>query len=105
MTPAHRITDTEQEPNYTNLFSANAQIIDVRTVGEYSSGHIPTSLNIPLDQLPTRMAELDKTRPIITCCAAGLRSETAKDLLLEAGFKEVYNGGSWVSLQRKIETL
>lgn len=84
---------------------SSAQIIDVRTAGEYNGGHIPTSINIPLAELQAKMGELDRTKPIITCCAAGLRSETAKDLLLEAGFKEVYNGGSWVSLQRKVTNL
>ena len=47
-------------------------------------------------------SKLDKNKPVITCCASGMRSGAAKNFLKSNGFKEVYNGGSWISLRNKI---
>lgn len=74
-------------------------IIDVRTPGEYASGHIKGSTNIPLASLSGQLAKLKKDKPVITCCASGMRSGSAKSMLQAHGFKEVYNGGSWVNLK------
>ncbi|HAR19241.1 MAG TPA: sulfurtransferase [Cytophagales bacterium] len=91
------------ETNYKELVQNGATIIDVRTLGEYQSGHIKGSSNIPLDTLGAQLQKWDKNKPIITCCASGMRSASAKNLLLSKGFKQVYNGGGWASLQRKLK--
>ena len=80
------------------LMANGAVVLDVRTTQEFASGHVKGSLNIPLDSLATRMKELPKDKPIITCCASGMRSATAKSVLTNNGFQEVYNGGSWRSI-------
>lgn len=80
------------------LIANGAVILDVRTRQEFTSGHAKGSVNIPLDSLSARMKELPKDKTIITCCASGMRSATAKSMLLNNGFKEVYNGGSWHSI-------
>ena len=77
------------------LKAKGALIVDVRTSGEFASGAAPGSLNIPLDQLPQRMGELDRTKPIILCCASGARSGYAQRFLQQAGYPEVYNAGPW----------
>src|SRR4249920_801361 len=77
-------------------------ILDVRTPGEFRSGHIKGSLNIPVQDLYSNLSKLKKHKPIVTCCASGMRSRTAKRILQSNGFAEVYNGGSWMSLQNKI---
>ncbi len=82
------------------LVKAGAQIIDVRTKGEYQGGNVKGSMNIPLDQLRSNMSKLDKNKTYITCCASGMRSGSAKSLLKGAGFLNVHNGGSWSSLRR-----
>jgi phage shock protein E len=79
-----------------------AQIIDVRTKGEFQSGHIKGAVNIPLDSLKNNLSKLKKDKPVITCCASGMRSASAKGLLKANGFVDVYNGGAWVSLNSKI---
>lgn len=84
------------------LLQNGAQIIDVRTKGEYQNGHIKGSLNIPIDNLNNHLSKLKKDRPIITCCASGMRSASAKSILRSNGFTEVHNGGGWMSLQNKI---
>lgn len=89
--------------NYADLVKQGAVIIDVRSKGEYAGGHIRGAVNIPLDQLGNNLSKLkDKSKPIITCCASGMRSASAKGLLKANGYKEVYNGGGWGSLQNKL---
>jgi len=89
--------------DYAELFRNGAQVVDVRTKGEYQTGHIKGSLNIPLDALKHGMSKLNKNQPVITCCASGMRSASAKSILFSAGFKEVHNGGGWHSLNHKIK--
>ena len=79
-----------------------AQIIDVRTRNEFQSGHISGSVNIPLQDLRKNFYKIKKGKPIITCCASGIRSASAKSILKSNDFTEVHNGGGWMSLQSKI---
>lgn len=88
--------------NYRELVQNGAIIVDVRTKSEYDGGHIKGSLNIPLQVLESNIGKLKKDKTIITCCASGMRSASAKNLLLQKGFAEVHNGGGWSSLQTKI---
>jgi rhodanese-related sulfurtransferase len=82
------------------LISNGAVIVDVRTPGEYSSGHLKRSVNIPLNTLNLKLTKLKRDVPVITCCASGMRSSSAKSILKSNGFKQVYNGGSWLNLKR-----
>ena len=87
----------------SELVKGGAVILDVRTKGEYGSGHIRGSVNIPVDQLHKNLHKLkDKKRPVITCCESGMRSYSAKGILTSNGFTSVYNGGSWNSLNNKL---
>jgi rhodanese-related sulfurtransferase len=88
--------------NYKDLVSRGAQIIDVRTPGEFKTGHIRGAVNIPLQSISSQTARIKKDKPVITCCASGMRSASAKSILKSNGFEEVYNGGGWMSLQSKL---
>jgi rhodanese-related sulfurtransferase len=77
-----------------------AIILDVRTVGEYETGHIEGSINIPLGTIRERYTELDTNKAYITCCSHGLRSVKVVSLLKERGFKSVFNGGAWTDLEK-----
>ena len=89
--------------DYKEIMKADGIIIDVRSPQEYSSGHIEESINIPLDKLDAQLSKLkDKNQPIITCCASGMRSGSAKSILISKGYEQVYNGGGWMSLNGKI---
>lgn len=86
--------------NFAQLRKEGAIILDVRTKGEYAGGHIKGSINIAVSQLKQNLHHLtDKNKAIITCCASGLRSSAAKSILKSNGYTQVYNGGSWISLQ------
>jgi phage shock protein E len=89
--------------DYASLVASGAQIIDVRSKTEFNQGHIRNAKNISLNVLPTSLSKIDKAKPVITCCASGVRSARAKNILLANGFKEVYNGGGWQSLNRKLK--
>jgi rhodanese-related sulfurtransferase len=88
--------------DYAALVKNGASIIDVRTPGEYQTGHIKGSINIPLQSLNSNIARIKKDKPVITCCASGMRSASAKSILLSNGFAEVHNGGGWMSLKNKL---
>ncbi|MDH4091770.1 MAG: rhodanese-like domain-containing protein [Cyclobacteriaceae bacterium] len=89
--------------NYSELVKQGALILDVRTKAEYKGGHIKGSINISVDELRNNLHRIpDKQKTIITCCASGMRSGSAKRLLTSTGYIAVYNGGSWASLQQKI---
>jgi rhodanese-related sulfurtransferase len=81
------------------LLRAGALILDVRNPGEFSQGHAKGARNIPLALLRDRLGELDRTKPILTCCASGARSAMARSMLLRAGFQDVHNVGSWTVLK------
>lgn len=89
--------------NYAELMKNGAVILDVRSKGEYAGGHIKGSINIPVDSVNNNTNRFtDKSKPIITCCASGMRSGTAKRILTSKGYTQVFNGGSWISLQNKL---
>jgi rhodanese-related sulfurtransferase len=88
--------------NYAELVKQGAIILDVRSKSEFAGGHIKGSINIAVDALNNNLNKLDKNKVVITCCASGMRSAAAKSILKSNGFKEVYNGGGWLSLQSKI---
>jgi rhodanese-related sulfurtransferase len=89
--------------DYKALLRNGAVIVDVRTKGEYQGGHIKGSVNIPLQDLNSNLSRLKKDKPVITCCASGMRSASAKSILKSNGFSDVHNGGGWNSLQYKID--
>ena len=89
--------------DYADLVKQGAIILDVRSRGEYSGGHIKGSINVSVDALSNNLAKLkDKNKTIITCCASGMRSASAKSILKSKGYTNVYNGGGWSSLKNKI---
>jgi rhodanese-related sulfurtransferase len=88
--------------DFKELMQKGAIILDVRSKSEYQSGHIKGSMNIPVQNLSGSLSKLKKGKPIITCCASGMRSASAKNILRSNGFAEVHNGGAWTSLQHKI---
>ena len=91
--------------DYADLVKQGAIILDVRSKGEYSGGHINGSINISVDTLSSNLSKLkDKNKTIITCCASGMRSASAKSILKSNGYTNVYNGGGWSNLKNKINS-
>lgn len=82
-----------------NLIRENkGTIVDVRTRAEYSGGHVAGSKNIPLNEIPLRIGELENMEaPLILCCASGMRSGQAAHYLNQQGL-DCHNAGSWLEV-------
>ncbi len=93
----------EPPTDYKTIIANGGLIIDVRTKEEYQQGHIKGSINVPLNVLTANLSKIKTNKPIITCCASGMRSASAKSMLVAKGYKEVYNGGGWYGLQNKLK--
>jgi len=91
-----------KKSNISDYLDRGAIILDVRTKTEYNEGAIVGCTHIPLQQLSVRLSEITKEKkPIITYCAAGVRSKTAAKILRKNGVDAV-NGGSMKSLQKRL---
>ncbi len=73
-------------------------IVDVRTAPEFMGGHVAGSVNIPLQEINTRLEDLKELSwPLILCCASGNRSGIATQILTQQGI-ECVNGGPWLDV-------
>jgi len=77
------------------IVNEGAFLVDVRTPGEFSEGHVKGSVNIPLDTIPNQMAQFKNKQHILVFCRSGGRSSQAKSFLEQNGFTNVINGGTW----------
>jgi rhodanese-related sulfurtransferase len=68
-------------------------LVDVRTPEEYASGHIAGSVNIPLQELQSRMSEIPSNQAVVLYCRSGNRSGQAATLLRDAGYTQIYDLG------------
>lgn len=66
-------------------------LVDVRSKGEYAAGHLPEAKLIPVNELEANLHQLDPASTILLYCRSGQRSGMAGDLLIQKGFKTVYN--------------
>jgi rhodanese-related sulfurtransferase len=89
--------------------SKESTLIDVRTPGEYAQGHLANAVLIDIysSDFKSRIAKLDRLKPVFVYCKAGTRSSSAGDILSDLGFKEIYdlNGGimAWQKANKPIE--
>ncbi|MGB0850840.1 MAG: rhodanese-like domain-containing protein [Bacteroidia bacterium] len=80
------------------LLQNGAKIVDVRTEAEFMGGSVANAINIPLNEVPQRVAEFQEMEgPIVLCCLSGGRSEQATGYLQSQNV-ECYNGGSWMDV-------
>lgn len=76
----------------------NAIVVDVRTPEEFKSGHVPGSVNVPIDEIYEHVDSLkSENKPLVLCCASGMRSARATRILKGVGV-DACNGGSWKSI-------
>ena len=86
----------------SDIYNDNPVLLDVRTREEFAYGNVPDSINIPLNELPGRIAELKKqNRPVVAFCRSGMRSGQAKMILEQEGIL-THNGGSWNNVARHL---
>ncbi|MCK9404023.1 MAG: FAD-dependent oxidoreductase [Chitinophagaceae bacterium] len=77
---------------------ADSILLDVRTAAEFDAGYITNAINIPVDEIRQRLAELPPDKKIYIYCEAGLRGYLAHRMLRQNGYEEVYNlSGGYIS--------
>lgn len=85
------------------MLENGALIVDVRSRGEFQGGHVAGSQNIPLNELSASLSKLKaKNKPVIFCCASGMRSSSAASQAKSAGI-DAMNGGGWMSVNGVVE--
>jgi rhodanese-related sulfurtransferase len=73
------------DPRATYERRSELQILDVREPDEWAEGHIPDAVHIPMAQVPERLDELDRDRPVVAVCRSGRRSGEVVDYLSRLG--------------------
>lgn len=85
--------------NVKEIIAQGAVIIDVRTPGEFSGGHPKGAVNIPLDRIQGSISKIKAyKKPVVVCCASGMRSANAARVLKSNGIENVYDAGSWYNI-------
>ena len=77
-------------------------LIDVRTIEEYSAGHIPSAINIPYDIIQDNLPSTDYSALIIVYCRSGRRSGIAKQSLEQIGYLNVIDFGSYKLWEKEL---
>ena len=83
-----------------NIITNGAFLVDVRSQGEYLSGHVKGSANIPIDQIKNQLAKFKGKNNIVVFCRSGMRSSQAKLILEQNGFANVSNGRTWQNVNK-----
>lgn len=93
--------------DFAAVQATGAQVVDVREPAEYVAGHVPGAALIPMGQLPDRLAEIDRSKPVFVICQSGGRSAAMTDVLLHHGFdaRSVIGGtAAWTKAGRPVDT-
>ena len=67
------------------------QLLDVREPVELAIASVPNTVHFPMGEIPQRLAEIDRERPIVVMCHTGVRSRQVAGFLLANGFEQVHN--------------
>lgn len=90
--------------NLSDLKSQPKTFVDVRTPEEFAGGHVPGAVNIPLDQVQSRLAEFkDMQKPVVAYCRSGARSGMATSILKQNGIQDVINGGGISEVMQQLK--
>lgn len=85
---AAKVTSMTQEQLLEHLAQHphHVWVLDVRTPAEYAEGHVPGAVNVPHDQLASRLAEVPKDKDVVLYCRSGRRAALAADVLAAHGY-------------------
>jgi rhodanese-related sulfurtransferase len=83
--------------DWLELEQTDAFLLDVREPEEFSRGHIPRAINVPLSQLRARYSELPRARDIWVCCAVGQRAYFAARFLIQNGYRSRNLSGGYTT--------
>ncbi|MEL6308307.1 MAG: rhodanese-like domain-containing protein [Chloroflexota bacterium] len=95
---AQNISPQDYVAQYTDT-GAEHILIDVRTAQEFNSGHIAGAINIPVDQIASRLSEIPADIPVVVYCRSGNRSAQATNILNQNDYSEIYDLGGIIQWQ------
>lgn len=84
----------EDSERLVEVINNGATLIDVRSKGEFASGSLKNAINIPLNEISSKVKSLKNKENIVVFCRSGMRSKQAQSILKQAGITNVFNGGS-----------
>ncbi|MDA3869153.1 MAG: rhodanese-like domain-containing protein [Gammaproteobacteria bacterium] len=77
------------------LLKKGAQLIDVRSTMEFSTGALNGAINLPVNTIQSSIESIDKSKPVLLYCRSGARSGMVQQFLISLGFQDVYNIGCY----------
>lgn len=97
--------NADKNVDISALIQGGALVVDVRSPGEFSGGHIEGAVNIPYDVISREIAKhgADKDRAIILYCHSGARASAAKKALLQMGYAQVVNAASLRNMRKILD--
>jgi len=84
---------------------AGALVLDVRSAGEFTAGHLPRAVNLPLSEIESAIGRkvMSKDQVVLLYCQSGARSGEARRLLRGMGYERAFNLGSYRRAERILE--
>lgn len=89
-----KLFGSEDSERLVEVINNGATLIDVRSKGEFASGSVKNAVNIPLNEISSKVKSLKNKENIVVFCRSGMRSKQAQSILKQAGITNVFNGGS-----------
>lgn len=89
---------SSNDESLTKVIQEGAFLVDVRTLMEFSEGHVKGSVNIPLNTVESQLSKFKNKDHIVVYCRSGARSSQAKSILEKNGFDNVINGRTWTAV-------
>ena len=93
----------EQTADLKAIIEQGAFLVDVREPGEFAAGTAKGAVNIPLGSVSAELNRFKGKENIVVFCRSGNRSDQAKTILAQNGFKNVINGGTWEEVNQFIK--
>jgi rhodanese-related sulfurtransferase len=91
MATVEEITPTEFLDRWPDFRRGGVTLVDVREPHEHDSATLLGSTNIPMADVPHRLQEIDRNRPVVVICHSGIRSMKIANFLAHRGFEEIFN--------------
>jgi phage shock protein E len=107
--PSAKVTPMTQEQllEHQAKHADHLFVLDVRTPAEYAEGHVPGAVNVPHDQLASRLAEVPRDKDVVLYCRSGRRTALAADVLASHGYTRLSHlegdMQAWVDRGRRVE--
>lgn len=97
------ILGNSSDEGLKEAIEAGAFLVDVRSSGEFAGGSVKGAVNIPLERVPSEISKFKNKKSIVVFCRSGNRSSQAKSFLVQKGFTNIVDGGTWQNVRSQVE--